>query len=335
MPTLIRSASLTHFAELAKQCGLNPLALVQSVGLPASCLKDPDLKVDAMAVVRLLEMTAQQAGEPAFGLLMGESRRLSNLGPLGLLLRDEPTLRHALDAIVRHIRVHNEALVFRIEEVDDLVLIREEIALQPQPSLRQAVELAMAVTYRTLSLFMGSSWKPRLVCFTHSAPTIRTTHRRVFGDRVEFNHAFNGLLCRQADLQQPNPSADPVMARYAQQWVASMSVDAPSFTDQVQQLILLLMPLGQCHAAMVAQHLGCDRRTMTRRLSAENTSFHALVNEHRRRMVQQYLQVKTAPLAHLSGLLGFSAPSAFSRWHREQFGVSARANTFSRFNVSG
>lgn len=324
MSTLIRSASLTNFAEIAQQCGLDPVALVRTVGLPVKCLNDPDLKIDTNAVVRLLEMAALDAAEPAFGLRMGESRRLSNLGPLGLLLRDEPTLRHALDAIVRHIRVHNEALVIRIEEVDKLVLIREEFAMGLSEAKRQAAELAMAVTYRILSLFMGAAWRPRLVCFSHSAPANRATHHRVFGNQVAFNHEFNGLMCNQSDLDQPNPSADPVMARYAQELIASKAVGRPTFTHQVQQLILLLLPLGQCNAEVVAQHLGCDRRTITRRLSAEKTGFHQLVDEHRRQIVGQYLQGKSRPLAQVSSLLGFSAPSAFSRWYRDQFGTRAR-----------
>lgn len=324
MPHLIRSASLTHFADIAQRHGLDPQALVRAVGLPVKCLHDPDLKIDSNAVSRLLELAAEQAREPAFGLLMGDSRRLSNLGPLGLLLRDEPTLRHALDAIVRHIRVHNEALVVRVEEQDHLVLIREEFALDSAEPRRQAVELAMAVTHRILSFFMGASWKPRLVCFSHSAPANRSMHHRVFGDKVEFDHAFNGLLCSQSDLNRPNPSADPVMARYAQQLLASGAVDQPSFAHQVQQLIVLLLPLGQCHADVVAQHLGCNRRTVTRRLAAENTSFHQMVNAHRCRLVEVYLQDKSRALAQISGLLGFAAPSAFSRWYRGQFGVRAR-----------
>jgi len=324
MPSLIRSASLTNFSGIALQCGLDPLALVRAVGLPAKCLSDPDLKIDTQAVVRLLEMAAQKAAEPAFGLRMGESRRLSNLGPLGLLLRDEPTLRDALEAIVRHIHLHNQALVVRIEELDHLVLIREEIAMDSTEAGRQASELAMAVTYRILSFFMGPSWRPHLVCFSHPAPADRSAHRRVFGERVEFGHAFNGVVCLRADLNRPNPGADPVMMRYAQALIASSAAQTPTFTQQVQQLILLLLPLGQCNADVVAQHLGCDRRTVTRRLKAENAGFHALVNEYRRRVVGQYLQDRAKPLAEVSSLLGFSAPSAFSRWYRGQFQGRAR-----------
>ena len=324
MSLLIRSASLTNFTDIAQQCGLDPRALVRAVGLPVQCLSDPDLKVDAVKVGDLLERAAEQAGEPAFGLRMGQSRQLSNLGPLGLLLRDEPTLRHALEAIVRFIRVHNEALVVRIEEVDQLVLIREELVSTAMGSRRQATELAMAVTYRLLGLFMGVTWRPRRVCFSHSAPANRSTHHRIFGDQVEFGHEFNGMVCDRSDLQQPNPSADPVMVRYAQELVQAQAVSAPTFTDQVRQLIVFLLPLGQCNAKVVAQHLGCDRRTITRRLAQEHTGFHALVNEHRCRMAQQYLQDTSRKLVQVSALLGFSAPSAFSRWYRGQFGVCAR-----------
>lgn len=324
MPTLIRSASLTNFTEIAQQCGLDSQALLREVDLPIRCLNDPDMKVDAQAVGLLLELAADRAAEPAFGLRMAQSRQLSNLGPLGLLLRDEPTLRHALEAIVRYIRVHNEALVIQVEEVDDLVLIRESFVADDGGSRRQAAELAMAVTHRILSQFMGLTWRPRLVCFSHSAPTNRSAYHRVFGEQVAFGHEFNGMVCNRSDLERPNPSADPVMARYAQELVEAQAVSMSTFTHQVRQLILYLLPLGQCNAEVVAQHLGCDRRTITRRLALEGTGFHALVNEHRCRMVAHYLQDKSRQMSQVSSLLGFSAPSAFSRWYRDQFGLRAR-----------
>jgi AraC-like DNA-binding protein len=324
MSTLIRSASLTNFAEIAKQCGLDPMALLRAENLSQKSLTEPDLKIEAHAVVRLIERAAQLAHEPAFGLRMGESRRLSNLGPLGMLLRDEPTLRDVLNALVRHIRMHNEALIVAMDEVDDTVVIKFELAVDHKMPIRQSVELAMAVAYRTISFFLGPAWKPRQVCFSHGAPAQRNMHKHVFGDAISFNQEFDGLLCNLSDLNQPNPSADPVMARYAHEFFQSKSVVSQNFTSNVQQLILLLLPLGQCNAELIAQHLGCNRRTITRRLELENTGFHVLVNEHRRRMVQQLLQEKSRTLAQMSSLLGFSSPSSFSRWYKSQFGTLAK-----------
>ena len=47
-------------------------------------------------------------------------------------------------------------------------------------------------------------------------PPSLAVHRRVFGQAVEFGHEFNGIVCNAADLDAPNPGADPVMARYTQ-----------------------------------------------------------------------------------------------------------------------
>lgn len=324
MSPLVRSASLTHFADLAAQCGIDGRALVAEVGLPPRCLSEPDLKIPTRLVGRLLELAAERAHEPAFGLRLAESRRLSNLGPLGLLVRDEPTLRSALEALMRHMHVHNEAIAMRVEQVSNLVVIRVELDPEGSTSVRQASELVVGVTFRVLQVFMGSSWHPRLVCFSHSAPPSMAAHRRLLGDAVEFGHEFNGIVCNAADLDAPNPGADPVMARYAQRLLAQSLGAQAKVSERVRQLVVLLLPRGLCRVEVVAQHLGIDRRTVARHLAAERTSFSALVNELRRDLFARYLEDGARTLTEVSALLGFSAPSAFSRWHRQQFGIAPR-----------
>lgn len=321
--TLVRSAALTHFADVAAACGLDARALLAEVGLPPRCLDDPDLKVPTGRVGQLLELAAERGGEPAFGLRMAESRRLSNLGPLGLLVRDEPTLGDALAALVRHIHVHNESLALRVERSGGLVLIREELSAYGPAPLRQATELVLGVTFRLLCLFLGAPWRPRLVCFTHRAPANLAVHRRLFGPAVEFGHEFNGLVCNAADLDAPNPGADPVMQRYAQRLLAQEQ-GPDAWGPRVRELALLLLPRGHCQVERVAQHLGVDRRTVARRLAAEGTSFSTVVDGLRRELVRRYLADGGRPLAEVSVQLGFTAPSAFSRWHRQAFGVTAR-----------
>ena len=95
-------------------------------------------------------------------------------------------------------------------------------------------------------------------------------------------------------------------------------------SDRVHQLVVLLLPRGLCRVEVVAQHLGVDRRTVARRLADEQTSFSALVNELRRDLFARYLKDGARSLTEVSALLGFSASSAFSRWHRQQFGIAAR-----------
>jgi len=324
MTRLVRSAALTNFAEIAAQCGLDARELVANAGLPLACLNDPDLKVDAEAVLDLLEGAAALAREPTFGLRMGETRRLSNIGPLAVAIRDEPTLQHVLDVLVRFIRTHNEALVIRTERDGRLTLIRLELLADKAGSCRQGIELVVVAAFRAISLFMGSQWRPKAVYFSHAAPRSLAVHRRIFGSMVEFNQDFNGIVCDSADLDAPNPSADPVMARYAEQLLQGMDGRAHSFHDQVRELVLLLLPLGRCTAEVVAQHLGCDRRTVNRRLAAQGISFHKVVESHRISMAPQYIDAGELTLAQIARLLGFSSRTALSRWYRDRFGRSPR-----------
>ena len=124
---LIRSASLTGYAEVARNVGLDPYRMLSEFGLPPRCLKDLDLTIPVDAVRRLLESSAERTGVEHFGLLMAEARRLSNLGPLGLLIREQPTMRLALEASARYGNRLNEALFLTIEEGRDVVVLREEL----------------------------------------------------------------------------------------------------------------------------------------------------------------------------------------------------------------
>jgi len=320
MAALIRSASLTNYAEIARKLGLDPARMLAECRLPARCLRDAELKVPIDAVRTLLEASAERSGVEAFGLLMAETRRLSNLGPVGLLVREQPTLRLAIDALMRHSRKLNAALFLTIEESGDVVVLREELIVGHGGPVRQATELAIGVASRTLAAFLGPQWKPRRVCFAHDPPRDRAVHERVFGRNVEFGHDFNGIVCARRDLEAPNPNADPDMARYAGQLIEA---DSPGdVVAQVRELVVTLLATGRCTIDVVAQHLGIDRRTVHRRLASAGETFSEIVDAVRRELAERYVGNRTRSLAEISSLLGFSAPSGFSRWYRKQFNRS-------------
>lgn len=324
---LVRAAALTHFANVAQQFGLDAATLLAEVGLPTRCLEDPDLKVSARAVCQVLERAAERAREPAFALRMVQQRRLSNIGPLALLVRDQPTLRDVLESIVRYLHLHNEALGISVEPSGDLVLIREDLLLDLGASQRQAHELVVGVTFKVLGLVLGAGWHPRLVCFAHTAPAETALHRHLFGTELAFGCEFSGLVCAAADLAAPNPGADPVLARYALQMISDPLQRPAAWRARVHELIVLMLPRGHCGVERVAQHLGVDRRTVCRHLAAEGTSFSALLDQVRAELMARYRADGQRSLAEVSALLGFSAPSALSRWHRQRFGTAARTPT--------
>jgi AraC-like DNA-binding protein len=325
MTDLIRSACLTSYPEIARSLGLEPLRLLDACGIDRRCLDDPDIKLPAGALGRLLETSARAAKVEDLGLRLAETRTLSVLGPVGLLLREEPTVREALNSLTRYMRLHNEALYIRLEEHGDEAIISVEIRLDRPMPVRQGVELSVGVLYRILRSLLGTQWRPR-VCFAHDAPRRRDTHRRFFAGDISFGQDFNGIVCSADDLDRVVPASDPTLAHYARQHLeALLARPNATMADKVRELVWLQLASGRCTADQVAEQLGIDRRTLHRRLAAERLTFSTIVEAVRTEIVSRTLASRERPLAAVAEMLGFSGLSAFSRWFHGRFGTSPSA----------
>lgn len=309
----LRSASLNNYGELARSLGLDPVQMLASVGLPLACLDSDDLRVSADAVMAVLELSAEASGEQAFGLRLAQTRRLSTLGLVGMLARDEPTLREAVTTLVTYGRQHNESLMARLDESNGVAVITQELLITPSAG-RQSIELAVGAMHRILRLLLGPEWSARAVCFTHPAPASLDVHHRLFGRNVRFSQEFSGIVMRSTDLDTPMAMADPVMRGYAQQMLAEATPTEVTRHD-VQHIILALLPTGRCNADQVALHMGVDRRTVHRRLAREGCSFSQLLQQTRQGLMARHLSGGRR-LSDIASLLGFSSLSAFSRWRR-------------------
>ena len=227
--------------------------------------------------------------------------------------------------LLRYHAMLNGSLSLMIEESAGVVVIREAVIVGSAQPVRQAIELAIGVILRLMRQSLGAAWRPRRVCFAHPAPRDTSVHLRLFGPCVEFNHDFDGIVCAKTDLDTPNPSADPAMARYAQQLLdVAMASQGPSILDDVRRTVLLLLPSGRCSIEQVAAHLGVVCRTIQRRLAEQGMSFSSLVNELRVELATRHVMECERPLTEVAAMLGFSAPSGFSRWYHTQFGCSAK-----------
>jgi len=303
--------------------GLDPYQQLRAARINRSVLLDPDVRVPAGTVGRLLDASAKAANIDDFGLRMAELRQFSNLGPLAFVVQEQPTLRRALESMVRHMDLQNEALSMRLEESEGLVMIRLQILSDEPGTWRQATDLAVGVMYRMLSVFLGASWRPRSVCFTHAAPVSMATCIRVFGMPGLFNQDFDGIVCVARDLEAPLPSYDPVMAQHVKRYLGTLLAQSnTTMKDKVRKLIYVLLPSGVCSVDRVAQHLGVDRRTVHRHLLQEGTTYSAILDDARAALVITYIENRARPLSEVATLLGFSSLSAFSRWFGAEFGCS-------------
>ncbi|MEJ8827233.1 AraC family transcriptional regulator [Variovorax humicola] len=321
---LMRSVSLSGYVELVKSLGRDPHAFLRTVGLQAKLLDDPETLIPGDAVRELLEITARATRTEDFALRLAAQRKLSSLGPISLVLKEEPTPRAALDTLCRYLKLVNASLITRVEDTGSVVVIREDLLATPGLPMRQSMELAIGILFRILGELIGPQWRPFQVCFTHRPPADVSGHRAFFGRNVKFNHDFNGLVCTAADLQRPRASADRGATRFAQEYLdAALKERGESAHETCREMILALLPGGVCTAQEVARHLRVDRRTLHRKLDAEGCTFSGVLDQVRSDLAKRHLRDSDLPLGEVAELLGFSGPSSFSHWFRRQFGCSA------------
>jgi AraC-like DNA-binding protein len=270
----------------------------------------------------LLELSARAADD--FGLRLTDYRTPSVMGPLALVAREQPSVRAVLQAMNRHHSLHSDVTTFPVEDAGDITIVRAVNTWATPGPDRQSSGLAIGQLMRILRLFLGPEWRPLSVSLVRSPPQSMEAHRRILGPNIDFDRAFNGLVCARADIDRPNPNADPEMARQIERYVAGLGGGGEArLPERVRQHVVDLLPDGQCTADVVARQLGLDLRTLQRQLAAAETSFGEIVQTARMGLIPQYLVQSDRPLAEVADLLGFSALSAFSRWHRAQYGRSA------------
>lgn len=321
----VRAASLRDVVRLVRELKLDQGALLQAAGLSPRQLDNPEARVDVVAGLRRLELFAQHSGREDVGLLMARGRRLSSLGPLGLVVALQVDLRSALQVLVARRHEFNPSLMAVLEERNGIAVLRLDYVAPGAPYARQATERTAGVVVQLMRQFLGADWTPRRVCFKYPPPADLRTHHKLLGWAVEFDHDFNAIVLTSQDLDTPAALQDPALATLAKRGLQTSAGEHKSVAQACREHLAALLPLGQSSAAQVAERLDLPLRTLQRRLVDEGLTFSELLQSMRRDLLQGLLAESDVPLSEVALRLGFSAPSAFSRWHRTTFGTSARS----------
>jgi AraC-like DNA-binding protein len=319
MTHLIRSGCLTHFAEIARSAGLDPLAMLRKAKLPLTAIERPDLRLAVTNVRRLLEISAAESGVESFGLRMAGRGGLSDLGPVALVVREQPTVGKALETLCRFLPIHHDGMRLTIERHENTVIVAP---LLPGRAERQATEAVVATLHQVIRSLHGPDWRPLEVHLMHSPPADRKFHLKFFGCEVFFDRDFDGVVFAASDMDQPIPRADPDLARYVQRRVDALYARPDRWDVKVGGLVRELLSGGDCRIERVAEHLACDRRTVHRRLAECGTTFSEIVDTERAELAARLIENPATPIADVAERLGFSAQSAMARWFRRRFGCS-------------
>ena len=322
---LVRSGILVEYRRLAIALDLDSDALMKRSGIDLRLLEDSELMLPMRQVVDLLEITAVTSGIDDFGLQLGGSRGLPDLGAVILMLREEESIRHALRTLVSVLHLHSDALFMTLDERDPPILTIEIIG-GGMGRCRHAIESSIASLTTILRWLLGDTWNATSVAFTHARPASLSRYQRFFHCPIDFHQDFNGIVLAPCDLDKRLPRSSPVLKRQIERLLASINV-APTetYSHRVTQVIAMALPRGEASADVVANYLGTDRRTLNRRLSRSGLNYSQALNAVRKSLAEQYMLGSERPLTDIAGLVGFESLSTFSRWFSEHFAQAPAA----------
>jgi len=325
MNPFVRALSLSHFAEFASAQGLNPGEMLRRASLPTSILHQQEGILSYRRFCALLDICAQEAAMPLFGLQYGLHQGVSIFGPLLYLIRNAGTVGAALLELRQNFSLQNGAAEVAFESEGDLAVLSYHVSESDLRGITQAEELAIGVGIRLMRSLVGADWQPGAALLRHAPLTDQAAYRRILGFQPTFGANCSGLLFDANVLAQPLNQADEMLHGVIALHLDRMErLSADELPNYVRQLLRNMLPSGRVTIEKIADCMAINPRTLQRRLAQEGTAFQDLLDDTRKTMAQQYLEDASISIAHMAALLGYADLTAFCRAFQRWFGASPR-----------
>ena len=273
-----------------------------------------------------MEEAAEFLQRPDLGVHFAEWLDPRGFGPLALLGESATTFSDRFRLARRFIHLLSNAVTFeKVEEGDNVVVI---CAIHPalRPKARQYAESVVGHCVRNARSLLGLSWNPVQVEFSHASPLRALNQRRFFRCPVRYLSDRDAFVMASKDFYRRLPKGDPDTIAFLEKHLASQESKWPrDLRGQVENLISAQLAGGGASLVRISALLSVSPRTLQRRLAEQGEDFGKMLNFVRTQVARHFLlQTPPPPLAKLCYQLGYSEPSAASRFIRSQLGQSAR-----------
>jgi AraC-like DNA-binding protein len=314
----MRVGAIIAVPSLLAERGLDPVRVFAAVGLDPCLLDDPENRISFQELGRLFAACADATGCPHFGLMAVERYGPDSLGAVGHQMRNSPTVGEALRNVQLHLHLNDRGAVLFLLHLDpERVALCYTIFWHDTHVTSLIYDAALAVAHKALRELCGPSWKALGVQLARRGPAEALPYKRFFGVRPEFDAERCAIVFASSWLSQPVAGADPVSRDRLERAIIDQEVSEPdNLATQVRRVLYPMVLSGTATLASTARLFSLHERTLRRRLDADGTTFHQLLNEARFEVAQQLLSDTRLPAAEIAAILGYSNPGAFSRAFR-------------------
>lgn len=327
MELIAQAATVRQFLAYLDHVGFDERALKVGGLDPALRASAAPMAVSARLILDLMEAAAAARRQPDIGVRFAEWLDPRSVSPLSLLGAHCATFAERFRLAQRYVHTHNNARSFeRRYEGDDVAII---CGMHPalRPYARQYTETIVGKSIKNARAMLGAGWAPVRVEFAHAPPPSIAVHKRLFRCPIHYEADRDAILMSRTDFNRRLPSGDTQIIVFLEKHLSGQEAQWPTdLRQQVENLIAAQLAGGGASLERIAGLLAMSSRTLQRRLAEQGTDFGQILAFVRVQVVKDHLAQRPPPsLDRLCHLLGYSEPSAASRFIKTQFGRSARS----------
>lgn len=320
---MVRVTGPQPIPAVLRQFGVAPAAVLTESGLEPTSFDDPRNLMSLAALGRLARNCVVATGCEHFGLLVGQQGGLDSLGLAGLLARHSPDVGTALNSLLTTIHLHNSGAAMAITLEDEVAIVSFDIRQPEVEAVSQLEDAALAKLFNVMRILCGAGWLPSEVQFAHRKPGDVRPYRKFFGAPLRFDCERNAIVFSRNWMARRLLDANAELRRLVQREIDRIDANSSdAFPRQVRSVLRAALLTGRGDAEQVAALFCIHSRTLSRRLKAAGTSFHALVDETRFEIASQLLQGTSMGVTQIATSLGYADTSAFTRAFRRWTGTT-------------
>jgi AraC-like DNA-binding protein len=327
MTATVRVAGLRGFEQLVRSLHGNPGKLARDCGIDLDTLSNEDALIPYRQLIQLTEHCATVLHSPDFGLRLAAFQDIGVLGPLAVAMQNSSTVEEALRCAASHLFVQSPALALVIDEQGDETRLRIHIRLNNMPhrGMRQAEDLAIGVSHRTMAMLAGSEYKLLRVELPHEPLCPASVYQTYFNAQVSFSCPANAVYVATSTLQTSMPARSEQLHKLATRYLGMQyPADDDLVVSRVETAIRNTLGTDSCNRNAVSRAMAMHPRTLQRRLEKAGVTFDEIRDRIRRERADYYLRNTAAPLSQVAGIIGYSEQSILTRSCQRWFGQSPR-----------
>ncbi len=268
---------------------------------------------------RFLDLPDDSLHEPAAHINAVFSLRVKSFPLIGYAVASSPTLRNALEQLIRL-----EPVVWDVGHIhQEQTGKNTRLIWTPHTDISStAIEMAIAGWVSIGQQLFPTERHPDSVSFTHDRPRAWTQYQKLFGCPVLFNAKVNSIEFPSRWLDEKLVDGDDALAEMVIGQANALIEgyrQTLNLENELRAILFQHLPQEPPDLGDIAKLFGVSTRKMRALLSTRNLSYRQIVDDVRKEVARHLLLQPACSMGDVAGFCGFLEQSSFNRAFKRWF----------------